>query len=219
MKKIGVGVKELMAALGGGDDVSRKAARAAEVNVVWRNAVEAVYGEASSLVLSHVNAVYIMEAAAEVGGSRDGMKRARVLAASASAVRQQEGQSRRAGAQLVVYCDDSLIRSDLDARQEFLKMRLREQGEHVETFKILPSRFDMKARHPFVREGDFLESAPAADRPASNAAPSEALSPEQREQLESRAREVESQSVREALLKAIDADMKRKPSRDAKNGM
>ena len=70
------------------------------------------------------------------------------------------------GAQLVVYADDSLIRSDLDARQEFLKMKLKEQGEHVETFKILPSRFEMKAHHPFRRaeEDGAVERAARASR-------------------------------------------------------
>ena len=50
----------------------------------------------------------------------------------------------------VVYADDSLIRSDIDARQEFLKMALAESGERVETFRILASRFSMKERHPFA---------------------------------------------------------------------
>lgn len=216
MKKIGAGVKELMAALGGADDVARKAARAAEVNVVWRNAVEAVYGDAAALVLSHVNAVYILDADAVVAGSRDGSSRARPTPeASTCQPLQAKKQRPAAGAQLVVYSDDSLIRSDIDARQEFLKMRLREQGEHVETFKILPSRFDMKARHPFAAaEGD---AHPAPTPRLGDGEPlSEPLSPQQLEQLKQQALQVENPSVRNALLKAIDADMKRKSTRDAK---
>lgn len=215
MKKIGAGVKELMAALGGTDDVARKAARAAEVNVVWRNAVEAVYGDAASLVLAHVNAVYILDADAVVAGSRDGSSRARPIPEAGNCrPPQSKKQQPAGGAQLVVYSDDSLIRSDIDARQEFLKMRLREQGEHVETFKILPSRFDMKARHPFVAKEDA--GAAQSLRSAGGEAPSEPLTPQQREQLEQQALQVENPSVRSALLKAIDADMKRKSTRDAK---
>ena len=45
-----------------------------------------------------------------------------------------------------------MIRSDIDARQEMLKIRLNEQGEHVALFSIKPARFDMKARHPFREE-------------------------------------------------------------------
>lgn len=65
---------------------------------------------------------------------------------------------------LVVYCDDAMVRSDLDARQEMLKMHLNRQGEHVEAFSIKPARFDMKARHPF-RE-DAQRAAIASSRPA-----------------------------------------------------
>ena len=133
MRKLGESINELMAALAAGDDASRKAQRAAAVNVAWRNAVEAVYKDAAQMVLDHVNAVYIMAADEVVKGATT------------------KASHTGTGAQLVVYADDSLIRSDLDARQEFLKMKLKGQGEHVETFKILPSRFEMKARHPFRR--------------------------------------------------------------------
>ena len=142
MRKLGESINELMAALAAGDDASRKAQRAAAVNVAWRNAVEAVYKDAAQMVLDHVNAVYIMAADEVVKGATT------------------KASHTGTGAQLVVYADDSLIRSDLDARQEFLKMKLKGQGEHVETFKILPSRFEMKARHPFRR----AEEAGAVER-------------------------------------------------------
>ena len=119
MRKLGESINELMAALAAGDDASRKAQRAAAVNVAWRNAVEAVYKDAAQMVLDHVNAVYIMAADEVVKGTPTRASHAGT------------------GAQLVVYADDSLIRSDLDARQEFLKMKLKEQGEHVETFKTV----------------------------------------------------------------------------------
>ena len=60
---------------------------------------------------------------------------------------------------LVVYCDDAMIRSDIDARQEMLKIRLNEQGEHVALFSIKPARFDMKARHPFREEAGARRAA------------------------------------------------------------
>ena len=37
MRKLGESINELMAALAAGDDASRKAQRAAAVNVAWRN--------------------------------------------------------------------------------------------------------------------------------------------------------------------------------------
>lgn len=186
MRKLGVSISELMSTLAVGDDVARKAQRAAAVNVAWRNAVEAVYKDAAEMVLDHVNAVYIMGADEVVAG--------------APAKAQPVGT----GSQLVVYSDDSLIRSDLDARQEFLKMKLKEQGEHVDTFRILPSRFDMKARHPFRRPAD---PACAADALASTAEqpPREPLSPEQQAALDESVQSVENDAVRRALERAIQA--------------
>ena len=167
MRKLGESINELMAALAAGDDASRKAQRAAAVNVAWRNAVEAVY-KGTPTRASHAGT----------------------------------------GAQLVVYADDSLIRSDLDARQEFLKMKLKEQGEHVETFKILPSRFEMKARHPFRRaeEDGAVERAARASREETPRTP---LSPEEEAALEASVGAVESPMVRRALERAIRADKNR----------
>ena len=187
MRKLGDSINELMAALAAGDDASRKAQRAAAVNVAWRNAVEAVYKDAAQIVLDHVNAVYIMAADEVVKGATT---------------------KAGTGAQLVVYADDSLIRSDLDARQEFLKMKLKEEGEHVETFKILPSRFEMKARHPFRRpEADGATARSArTDREETPRTP---LSPEEEAALEASVGAVESPTVRRALERAIRADKNR----------
>ena len=190
MRKLGESINELMAALAAGDDASRKAQRAAAVNVAWRNAVEAVYKDAAQMVLDHVNAVYIMAADEVVKGTPTRASHAGT------------------GAQLVVYADDSLIRSDLDARQEFLKMKLKEQGEHVETFKILPSPFEMKARHPFRRaeENGVAVRAARANR---EEIPRTPLSPEEEAALEASVGAVESPTVRRALERAIRADKNR----------
>ena len=87
--------------------------------------MEAVYRDSASLVLDHTNGVYIMKPEQ----ANDPM-----------AARVPAGKTL-----LVVYCDDAMIRSDIDARQEMLKIRLNEQGEHVALFSIKPARFDMKA--------------------------------------------------------------------------
>ena len=190
MRKLGESINELMAVLAAGDDASLKAQRAAAVNVAWRNAVEAVYKDAAEMVLDHVNAVYIMSSDEVIKGAPTKAPRTGT------------------GAQLVVYADDSLIRSDLDARQEFLKMKLKEQGEHVETFKILPSRFDMKARHPF-RRAEAGRASSAASRPERDAEPRTPLTPEEEAALEASVGAVESPTVRRALERAIRADKHR----------
>ena len=195
MKKLADGLNELMASFGSGDDSAARVRRAAAVKVKWRAAVEAVYKDAAQMVLDHVNAVYVMSAA-DVDDAR-------------AAARVTNG-----GTVLVVYADDSMIRSDLDARQEFLKMKLNEQGERVEAFCIKPSRFDMKARHPFRPDPDD----PLA--PAPGSAPERPLRPlsaEQRADIEQRAATVENPAVRRALEAAMTADLQRKTAQKNKN--
>lgn len=189
MEPVGKGLDRFMESLvGEGDEATKKAMRAAMVNVRWENAVRDVYKdeEQATYILDHVNAVYIMSADAVVK--------------DASAKGTFSGS--RGGAQLVVYSDDSLVRSDLDARQEFLKIKLREQGEQVESFKIIASRFDMKDRHPFKKEGkrDGENSRTSEDMEYGQ----DLLSEEACEEILRKVEEVEDPSVREALKKAIN---------------
>ncbi len=48
-----------------------------------------------------------------------------------------------------VYADDGTIRSDIDARQELLRLALAREGIHYDELRILPSKFDMRARRPY----------------------------------------------------------------------
>ncbi len=108
---------------------------------------------------------------------------------------------------LIIYSDDSLIRSDLDTRQEFLKMKLKVLGENVEVFKILPSKFDMKNRHPFKpRQEDFCQHERATGE-TSSAQRDVELSGEQKDMIATHAAEVEDERVRRALVEAMAADM------------
>ena len=197
MKSLGDGIKELMAAFGSGQDSASRARRAAAVNVVWRKAVEAVYKDAAQMVLDHVNAVYVMRAQ-DVDDAR-------------AAARVTDG-----GTVLVVYVDDSMIRSDLDARQEFLKMKLNEQGEHVEAFCIKPSRFDMKSRHPFKPDLDDPLTAARAARVAHPPVVRQ-LSDQERAAVAERSSSVENPALRRAIEAAMIADLQRKTPEDAKN--
>ncbi|RDB58853.1 phosphoadenosine phosphosulfate sulfotransferase [Paraeggerthella hongkongensis] len=197
MKTLGSGLKELMASFGAGDDSGARARRAAAVKVMWRKAVEAVYKDAAPMVLDHINAVYVMRA--------DDVDDAR------AAARVTDG-----GTVLVVYSDDSMIRSDLDARQEFLKMKLNEQGEHVEAFCIKPSRFDMKSRHPFRPDSADEPGVGASGAPVRPAA-RRPLAPEETAAVEELVATVDNAAVRRALEKAMIADLQRKTSKDVKN--
>lgn len=191
MADLGSGLQQLLRSLGAAGAQAARSQRVAEVHVRWKCAVEAVYRDSASLVLDHTNGVYIMKPEQ----ANDPM-----------AARVPAGKTL-----LVVYCDDAMIRSDIDARQEMLKIRLNEQGEHVALFSIKPARFDMKARHPF-RE----EAARAAQQAAWAAhAPDPLISPEAAVRLREQAASVEDKRLRESILKALEAS--EKPGR-AKNG-
>lgn len=189
MKNINNGLKDLLSTLKEADDFEFKAQRSAAVYVMWKNAVEAVYKDLSQLILGHINAVYVMKA--------DEVKKSR----------SPVNISQKATV-LVVYCDDSMVRSDLDARQEFLKIKFNEQGERVEGFTILPSQFDMKKRHPYaVRpEDNYLISM------QSNKINLEKIdiSSQEQEFIETSVSSIENNKLRESLKNAMIADFKRK---------
>ena len=102
---------------------------------------------------------------------------------------------------ITLYVDDSMVRSDLDMRQEFVRMALAERGEVVEgRFKILASSFGMKERHPF-RKREVVELDPKA---AIQKKPRSGIVTE--EQADSLVSGIEDPRVKEALRKAILAD-------------
>ena len=189
MADLGSGLQQLLRSLGASGVQAARSQRVAEVHVRWKCAVEAVYRDSAPLVLDHTNGVYIMKPEQ----ANDPM-----------AARVPAGKTL-----LVVYCDDAMIRSDIDARQEMLKIRLNEQGEHV------AARFDMKARHPF-RE----EAARAAQQAAQAARTSEPLiSSEAAARLREQAAGVEDKRLRESILKALEASEKPGSSKNGKSGL
>ena len=185
MADLGSGLRQLLQSLGASGAQAARSQRVAEVHVRWKCAVEAVYRDSASLVLDHTNGVYIMKP-------------------------EQANDPMAA-----VYCDDAMIRSDIDARQEMLKIRLNEQGEHVALFSIKPARFDMKARHP------FREEAVRAAQQAAQAArtPEPLISSEAAARLREQAAGVEDKRLRESILKALEASGKPGSSKNGKSGL
>lgn len=195
MADLGSGLQQLLRSLGASGVQAARSQRVAEVHVRWKCAVEAVYRDSAPLVLDHTNGVYIMKPE---------------QANDPIAARVPAGKTL-----LVVYCDDAMIRSDIDARQEMLKIRLNEQGEHVALFSIKPARFDMKARHPF-RE----EAARAAQQAAQAArTPEPLISSEAAARLREQAACVEDKRLRESILKALEASEKPWSSKNGKSGL
>lgn len=192
MKKLKASLDQLKAVLEEKNPGAGEAMRFAEINELWKNAVSAVFKEGSAaLVLDHTNSVYVMTG--EQGGSLHRFDRLR-----------SETQGVVAGKVLAVYCDDSMVRSELDNRQELLKMKFREQGEQVEALKILPSTRDMKNRHPFRDEAERDGNpAPAFVRTKRT---SRALTEEEVAEAHKRASQVENPAVRRALYRAMLAE-------------
>lgn len=193
MAHLGDGLQQLLKNLGQAGVQAARSQRVAEVHVRWRRAVEAVYRASAPLVLDHVNAVYIMRP----DQANDPM-----------AARVPQGRTL-----LVVYSDDAMIRSDLDARQEMLKIRLNEQGEHVEAFSIKPARFDMKARHPFREEAQRAAAGTAAPPPEP------LISHEAADRLRAQAKTVQNPRLRESILNALDASEKPPSSKNGKSAL
>ena len=107
-----------------------KMRRALIVQGMFRQAIEQVYKESASYILSHINAVYISPNATT--GEKE----------------------------LIIYADESLIRADLDARQEFIKMALFAQGEEIHAARFVASRGNMKKHHPFMEIEDIEHNNP-----------------------------------------------------------
>ncbi len=203
MKKMGDSLSDFVSRLAGRDVSAADALRRAAVLSLWEEVVNAVFKEAASLVLDHTNAVYIMS------GEKAGSVRRFDRPAS---------ETRHAavpGNVLVVYVDDSMVRSELDNRQELLVMKMREAGENVELFKIIPSMRDMKHRHPY-RE-DIRTSSSSGTRESSfNSARSNSarfssprvLSQQEKEEVKAVAGTVEDERISRAFEKAMTASKK-----------
>lgn len=194
MRRFSDAVKSLVSHMEGGNLVAAREMRRAAVNDVWASSVHAVFKEAASFILEHVNAVYVMSA--EQGAKVRRFDRPADV---------QGGNP--GGNVLVVYSDDSMVRSELDARQELLKMKFRERGERIASLKIIPSTGGMRARRPFAKN----------DVPSACESPFDALARDSHtcgEGLcEQRARElaevIENPAVRKAATRAMTASATR----------
>ena len=144
MKRLADEMNSLISRISGGRE-KKTAFRRAVIHNIWAKAVRDVFKESADLVLEHVNAVYVMSG--EQGSAVRRFDRPRMEPVSVD------------GCVLVVYSDDSIVRSELDNRQELLKMKFREQGEHIEAMRIIPSMRDMKQRHPFRARSREVETS------------------------------------------------------------
>jgi len=177
MRTLGSELHALSMRLGNADSNARIARRAAEVQAMFKDALEHVYRESAPYVLDHVNAVYIKNE------MRTGA---------------QEGEGGYKA--LYVYMDDGNFRSDVHSQQHFILLWLKERyGEDIEVFKTFPSRMGMKERHPYARIS-------AQAREKQGKAPSIALSDDEMEEVKAQGELIEDPRLKEAFIKASITD-------------
>ena len=185
----------------GPDDMARIAYRASQVQQEFKEAIEHLYREHAPLVLSHVNAVYILDGnPAEDGAIRKGIR---------TQSRQKQSSPEKT---LVVYLDDGSFRADIHSQQHFIMLWLNERyGEGIEHFKAYPSRMGMRKKHPYgtddrsdsePRYGTWLHGGDAGPR----LRPEEVLSAEELRRIDDQSARIENERLKTAYRKAALAD-------------
>lgn len=108
-----------------------KAARAARIQTAFAEALMASMEtpETGTYMLRHIQGVYVM---------RDDAPR----------------KSGKVPIVLRIYSDDSVVRAELDARQEWIRLQLARRGIRYDKMIIHASKYGMRKRRPFAR---FLE--------------------------------------------------------------
>lgn len=177
MRKLGSEVSLLSMRLGNADPNARVARRAAEVQAMFKEAIEHIYKENAGYVLDHVNAVYIKRE--QRPGSED------------------ENDCYKA---LYIYMDDGNFRSDVHSQQHFILLWLKEKhGEDIEVFKTYPSRMGMKDRHPYAEAAAEMKESKARTR-------SIPLDEEEMAETCAQGERIENERLRDAFMKAAVVD-------------
>lgn len=141
MKRLGDGgnVQKVLESMGGDSGKAAKIARGAKVRSMWRSLMMHNHDK---FILDHTNNVFIVRSE---GGPRPDGKRFRDDGKDAS--------STGRGKQLIVYVDDSVVASELNARRELIKLQfLDHYHEEIDEFKIIISQGRHKKNHPFAKQ-------------------------------------------------------------------
>ena len=162
-------------------------ARLARVNAVHRMWESIMKLGGDDYILEHTNNVFILRQGDARSPRRDHDDR-------------KDAGATGVGKQLVVYVDESLVAAELNARRELVKLQFFECfGEEIDEFKILISRGQYKAHHPFVKQGEdpsYVESAqPVPLDDAERATVTEQLAG------------IEDERLRKAVARAMIADL------------
>lgn len=152
MESLATGISNLLAAL---DPDEAKLLRIAQNNTRYKNSVVSTWSDdpnVADFLLSHTNGLYFKEDTAP-----------------------RKGAAKDKGWYLLgVYIDDSMARSEINARRELLRLAMAQEGLHVDEIVIHPARAGMKEHHLFpesVERIAQLLGCAQADSPSGKRAP------------------------------------------------
>ena len=162
-----------------------KVYRNESVRVIFKNAVDAVYKQASNLILQHINAVYVLKASDVKEARNYILKKNKTV--------------------LAIYCDDALVRSDLKERSELLQIYFNKHEEHIGCTIVYPATRGMKQRHAYELESK--KSARLSEKSSTSKQEYEKcrLSDMQCEGLKHKAAPIENKKLKKSICSALEA--------------
>lgn len=152
----------------GSGSSSRKARRAQQVKSMYKTVIEQMFAgnpASGKILLDHTNAVYIIRESKPCSDAKV----------------------------LVVYVDEGIYATELNARREVIKMKFSLMGEELSEFRILVSRGEYKRVYPYRQEA-AMETGFRVCR--------KTLSEQEIAAVSAQAACIESSSLKEAFIKA-----------------
>lgn len=204
MKRASASLSKALEAMGGDPAQVRKAMRANQVRHMWQDLMEANHDEG---ILMHTNSVYIIRRTQEDYEQAQG----RLPHAPANGLDDKKDSGATGyGKQLIVYVDDSMVASELNARRELIKLQFASRyGEILDEFKIFISRGQYRNNYPFRQK-----EAPSY----SEDVPSIPLTAEERASVHERVQAIEDPKLRALIEKTMTADLEWKKGIAAAKG-
>lgn len=182
---VGVGINSFLHELDESDEASKKAFRTAKVQNLFKDCIEYIYKDSAFLILQSVNAVYILNEK-----DKGMLKKAQTNAKNIK--------------RLIIYTNDSMVYSDLDARQEQLKLWFNDQGERLDKLELVSSKFQMRRRFPYKNDVELLKKNVMAQKNEKR----EVIDEQTASLLKEKIKEIKDEKLAKSLQALIDANSK-----------
>ena len=182
---VGVGINSFLHELDESDEASKKAFRTAKVQNLFKDCIEYIYKDSAFLILQSVNAVYILNEK-----DKGMLKKAQSNAKNIK--------------RLIIYTNDSMVYSDLDARQEQLKLWFNDQGERLDKLELISSKFQMRRRFPYKNDVELLKKNVMAQKNEKR----EVIDEQTALLLKEKIKDIDDEKLAKSLQDLIDANSK-----------